>query len=157
MFWYPQLYKNSPHFVVIYIVKGFSIINEAAVDFFFKFPCFFHDPADAGNSISGSSAFSKFRWYIWKFLVHALLQTSLKDFEHNLAIMWNECNCMVIWTFFGIAFLWDWNESWLFPLLWPLLNFSNLLANWVQHFNSIIFLGFELAQLEFYHLHYLCS
>ena len=63
-----------------------------------------------------------------KFSVHVLLKPALKDFEHNLAGMWNECNCTVIWTFFGIAFLWDWNEKCPFPVLWPLLSFPYLLA-----------------------------
>ena len=84
---------------------------------FLEFPCFLCDPADVGNLISGSSAFSKSSLYIWKFWVHVLLKPSLKDFEPNLASMWNECNFMVIWTFFGIAFLWDWNENWPFPVL----------------------------------------
>ena len=57
----------------------------------------------------------------------------------NITNMWDECNCAVVWVFFGIAFLWDWNENWPFPVLWPLLSFPNLLAYWVQHFHSIIF------------------
>ena len=64
--------------------------------------------ANVDNLISGSSAFSKSRLYIWKFSVHVLLKAILNDFEHYLASMWNECNCVVIWAFFGIAFLWDW-------------------------------------------------
>ena len=79
--------------------------------FFLELSCFSYEPTDVGNLISDSSAFSKSNLYIWNFLDHVLLKTSLKDFEHNLAGMWNECNCMVIWTFFGIAFLWDWNEN----------------------------------------------
>ena len=94
---------------------------------------------DVGNWISDSSVFSKFSLNIWKFLVQVLLKPSLKDFEHNLASMWNEYNCMVIWAFFGIAFLQDWNENWPFPVLWPLLSFPHLLAYWAQHFHSIIF------------------
>ena len=89
--------------------------------FFWNSPCFFYDPTDVGNVISCSSAFSKLRLYIWKFSVHILLKPSLKDFEHYLASMWNECNCVVLWTFCGIALLWDWNENWLFPVLWPAL------------------------------------
>ena len=81
---------------------------------------------DVGNLISGSSAFSKPSLYIWKFSVHILLKPSLKDFEHILASMWDECNCTVLWTFFSIALLWDWNESWPFPVLWPLLSFPDL-------------------------------
>ena len=62
----------------------------------------------------------------------------LENFKHYFTSVWDECNCEVVWAFFGIAFLWDWNE-WPFPVLWPLLSFPNLLAYWVQHFHSIIF------------------
>ena len=89
--------------------------------------------------ISGSSAFSKARLHIWKFSVHVVLKPSLKDFEHYFDSMWNEHNCMVVWTFLGIALLWDWNENWLFPVLWPLLSIPNLLTYWVKHFMSAIF------------------
>ena len=84
---YSHFFKNFPQFVVIHIVKGFSVVKEAEVDVFLEFPCFPHDPADVGDLISGSSAFSKFSWYIWKFLVHILLKPSLKDFEYYLASM----------------------------------------------------------------------
>ena len=67
--------------------------------------------------------------------------------------VWDECNCVVVWIFFDSAFLRDWNENWPFSGLWPLLSFPNLLAYWVQHFHSIIFWDFEIAQLEFHHLH----
>ena len=80
-------FKNIPQFVAIHIVKGFSKVNEAEVDVFLKFPCFFYDPTDIGNLISGSSAFSKSSLYIWKFLVHVLLKPCLKDFEQYLASM----------------------------------------------------------------------
>ena len=85
------------------------------------------------------SALSKSSLNIWKFSVHGLLKPGLENFEHYFVGMWNGCNCTVVWTFFGIAFLWDWNENWLFPVLWPLLSFPYLLAYWVQHFHSIIF------------------
>ena len=136
---YSHLFKNFPHFVVIHTVKVFSIVNEAEVDVFLEFPYFFCDPMDIGNLISGSSALSKSNLYNWKFSVNELLKPSLKDFEHNLASMWNKYNCMIVCTFFSIVFLWDWNENWPFPVLWPLLSFPNLLAYWVQHFHSIIF------------------
>ena len=87
MVWYSHLFKKTPQFVVIHIVKGFSIVNEVEVDVFLEFPCFFYDPAYVGNLISGSSAFSKSSLYIWNFSVHILLKPSLKDFEHNLAGM----------------------------------------------------------------------
>ena len=84
-----------------------------------------------------SYAFSRSSLYIWKFSVHVLLKPSLKDFEYYLASMRNECNCRVVWAFFVFAHLWDWNENWHFPVLWPLLSFPNLLTYWVQHFNII--------------------
>ena len=123
---YSHLFKNIPQFVVIHTVKGFSVVNEAEVDLFFEFPCFSYDPTYTGNLISDFSAFSKSSWYIWKFSVHIFLKPSLKDFEHYLAGMWNECNCRLIWTFLVIAFLWDWKENWPSPVLWPLLSFPNL-------------------------------
>ena len=73
------------------------------------------------------------------FSVDILLKPSLRNFEHKLTSVWNTCNCAVVWAFFGIAFLWDWNENWPFPVLWPLPSFPNLLAYWVQHFHSTIF------------------
>ena len=135
--WYSYLFKNFPQFIVIHIVKGFGLVNKAEVDVFLELSCFFSDPVDVGNVISGSSAFSKSNLNIWKFTVHVLLKPGLENFEHTS--MWYECNCAVVWAFFGIAFLWDWNENWPFPVLWPLLSFPNLLAYWVQHFHSIIF------------------
>ena len=90
---------------MIYTVKGFSIVSEAEVDVFLELSSFFCDPVDVGNLISGSSAFSKSSLYIWKFLIHALLKPSLKDFEHYFASMSNECNFTVVRTFFGIALL----------------------------------------------------
>ena len=68
--WYSHLFKNFPQFIVIHTVKGFGIVNETEVDTFLEFPCFFYDPMNAGNSISGSSAFSKSSLIIWKFSVH---------------------------------------------------------------------------------------
>ena len=144
--WYSHLFK----IIVIHTVKGFRVVNEP--DVYLKFFCFIYDPADADSLISVSCACSKSGLYIWNFLVHPLLKPSLKDFEHYFASMWNEHNCMVVWTFFGIAFLWAWNENWPFLVLWPLLSFPNLLAYWAQYLNSII-LGFEVANLKCCHLH----
>ena len=89
--------------------------------FFKNSLCLFNDLVYVGSLISSSSAFSKSSLYIWMFLVHVLLKPGLKDSEHNLGSMWNECSCAVIWAFFGIAFLWSWNENLSFPVLWPLL------------------------------------
>ena len=96
MVWYSHLLKNFPEFVVIHTVKGFGIVNKAEVDVFPELSCFFYDPTDVGNLISGSSAFSKSSLNIWKFSVHILLKPTLEDFEHNLASMWNECNYAVV-------------------------------------------------------------
>ena len=131
--WYSHLLKNFPHFVVIRTVKGFGVVNKAEVDVFLELSCFFDDPVDVGNLISGSSAFSKSSLNIWKFTLHILLKPGLENFEHYFASVWDERNCVVVWAFFGIAFLWDWNENWPFPVLWPPLSFPNLLACWVQH------------------------
>ena len=76
--------KNFPQFVVVHTVEGFCIVNEAEIDIFWKFPCFFYDPTNVGSLISGSSDFSKPSLYIWKFSIHVLLMPSLKDSEHNL-------------------------------------------------------------------------
>ena len=137
--WYSNLLKNFPQFIVIHTVKGFGIVNKAEVNAFLELSCFFDDPADAGNLISGSSAFSKTSLNIWKFMLHVLLKPGLENFQHHFTSVWYECNCAVVWAFFGIAFLCGWNENWPFPVLWPLLNFPNLLAYWVQHCHSIIF------------------
>ena len=87
---------------------------------FLEFSYFFYNPVDVGNLICGSSAFSESSLNIWKFSIHVLLKPSLENVEHYFASVWDECSCTVVWTFFGIAFLWDWNENWSFPVLWPL-------------------------------------
>ena len=94
-------------FTSLHIVKGFDIVNKAEVNVFLELSCFSVDPMDVGNLISGSSAFSKSSLNIWKFMVHVLLKPGLENFEHYFASVWDECNCAVVWTFFGIAFLWD--------------------------------------------------
>ena len=138
--WYSHLFQNFPQFIVIHTIKGFGIVNKAEVDVFLEYFCFFNNPTDVGNLISGSSAFSKSSLNIWKFTVHVLLKPGLENFEHYFASMWDERNLSeVVWAFFGFALLWHWNENSSFPVLWPLLSFTNLLACWVQHFHSINF------------------
>ena len=82
MAWYSHLLKNFPQFIVIHTVKGFGIINKAEIEVFLELSCFFDDPVDVGNLISGSSAFSKSSLNIWKFTVHVLLKPGLENFEH---------------------------------------------------------------------------
>ena len=122
--WYSPLFQNFPQFIVIHIVNSFGIVNKAEVDVFLELSCIFYDLTDVGNLISGSSAFSKTSLNIGKFLVHILLKTILENFEHYFASMWDEGNCVVVWTFFGIAFHWDWNENWPFLGLWLLWVFQ---------------------------------
>ena len=121
--WYSHLLKNVPQFIVIHTVKGFGIVNKAEIGVFLELPCFLDDPMDIGNLISGFSAFSKTSLNIWKFMLHVLLKPGLENFEHYFTSVWDECNCAVVWAFFGIVFLWDWNENWPFRALWPLLSF----------------------------------
>ena len=109
--WYSHLFQNFPQLIVIHTVKGFGIVNKAEIDVFLELSCFFYDPADVGNLISGSSAFSKTSLNIWKFMVHILLKPGLENFERYFTSVWEEYNCVVVWAFFDIASLWDWNEN----------------------------------------------
>ena len=93
--WYSHLFQNLPQFIVIHTVKDFGIVNKAEVDVFLKFSCFFNDPIDVGNLISGSSAFSKPSLNIWKFTVHVLLKPGLENFENYFASMWDEPHCSI--------------------------------------------------------------
>ena len=85
--WYSHLSQNFPQFVVIHAVKDFGIVNKEEIDVSLELSCFFNDPTDVGNLISGSFAFSKTSLNIWKFLVHILLNHGLENFEHYLASM----------------------------------------------------------------------
>ena len=85
--WYSHLVQNFPQFIVIHTVKGFRVVNKAEIDFFLELYCFFDDPADIGNLISDSSAFSKTSLNIWKFTVHVLLKPGLENFEHYFISM----------------------------------------------------------------------
>ena len=105
--WYSHLFQNFPQFIVIHTVKDFGIVNKPEIDGLLQLSCFFDDPLDVGNLISGSSAFSKTSLNIWKFTVQRLLKPGLENLEHYFASVWDECNCAVVWAFFGIAFLWE--------------------------------------------------
>ena len=100
--WYSHLFKNFP--VCCDPYKGLSIVDEAEVDVFLEFSCFFYDPTDVGNLISRSSAFSKSSLTIWKFSVHVLLKPGLENFEHYFASVWDACNCAVVWAFLALPF-----------------------------------------------------
>ena len=144
--WFSHLFKNLSQSVVIHTVKGFGIVNKAEVEVFLEHPCFFSDPVDASNLISGSSAFCKSSLNIWKFMVHILLKPGLENFEHYFTSVWDECNCVVgehslALPFFGIGIKTD--------LSCPVATAGILSAALSQHHLS----GFEIAQLEFHHLH----
>ena len=133
--WYSQVFQNFPQFIVIHTDKGFCIVNKAEVDIFPELSCFLMIQWMLAIWSLAPLPFLKSAWTSGS----SLLKPGLENFEHYFTNVWDECNCVVIWAFFGIAFLWDWNENWHFPVLWPLLSFLNLLAYWVQHFHSIIF------------------
>ena len=103
MVWYSHLFKNFPQFIVIHTVKDFGMVNK--VDVIVELSCFFDDPVDFVNLLSGSSAFSKSSLNIWNFMVHILLKPGLESFEDFFASMWDEYNCAVVFAVFGIAFL----------------------------------------------------
>ena len=119
--------------------QRFFLVNEAEVDVFLEFSCFYYDPVDAGNLISGSSNFSKSNLNIWKFSVHILLKALLENFEHYFTSVWDECklcgslNILCHWLFLGL----EWKLTFSSPGALP--SFPNLLVYWVQHFHSIIF------------------
>ena len=96
-------FQSFPQFIVIQTVDGFDIVNKVEKDVFLESSCFCKDPVDVGNLVSGSSAFSKTSLNIWKFTVHILLRPGLENFEHYFTSVWDECNHVVVWAFFGIA------------------------------------------------------
>ena len=87
MVWYSKLFQNFPQFIVIHTVKGSGIVNKAQIDVFLELSCFFYDPVDVDNLISGSSAFSKYSLNIWKFSFQVVLRPQLENFEHYFASM----------------------------------------------------------------------
>ena len=149
--WYAHLFQNFPQFVVIHMVKGFALVNKA--DVFLELSCFFNDPTDVGNLISGSSAFSKSSLNIWKFMVHVLLKPALESFEHYFASMWDDCNCAgslsILWHWLSVGLEWKLTFSSAVATA-KFSKFADILsAALSQHHLS----GFEIAQLEFHHLH----
>ena len=135
--WHFSLLRNFPQISVIHTVKGFSVANITVVDVFSGIPLFWYDPTD--ELAIWSLVPLPFYIQLEYMEVHILLNPHLEDFEHYFASMWDKYNCVAVWTFFGITFLWDWNENWLFPFLWPLLNFPNLPAYIEENFHIIIF------------------
>ena len=134
------VFRSLSEFSTVYCDphKGFGIVNKAEIDVFMELSCFFHDPADVGNLVSGSSAFSETTLNNWKFTVHILLKPGLENFEHYFTSVWDVCNCAVVWAFFGIAFLWDWKKL-TFSSPVGTAEFSKFAGILSEHFHSIIF------------------
>ena len=154
--WYSHLFKNFSQFVVIHTVQGFGIVNKAEVDVFLELSCFLDDPVDVENLISGYSAFSKSSLNIWKFLIHVLLKPSLENFEHYFASVWDECNCVVVWTFnhtniqkflsfsFSIFLLsWDDTNS-LGSCHWSIYQYINVSSVNINYYDSIKVPGYSI-------------
>ena len=154
--WYSHLFQNFPQFTEIHTVKGFGLVNKLEINVFLELSCLFHDPADVGNLISGSSAFSKISLNIWKFTVHILLKPGLENFEHYFTSMWDECNCAWAWVCLSIL-----RHCLSLGLEWKLTFSSPVAAAEVSKFAGILsaalsqhhLSGFEIAPLEFHHLH----
>ena len=134
-------------------VEVFGIVNKAEVDVFLELSCFSCDPMDVGSLISDSSAFSKTNLNIWEFMIHILLKPGLENFEYYLSSVWDECNCAVVWTFFGIAFFLglEWKLTFSSPV--ATAEFSLFAGKFSAALSQHPLLGFEIAQLEFHHLH----
>ena len=150
--WYSHLLKNFPQFIVIHTVKRFGIVNKSEIDVFLELSCFFDDPADIGNLISCSSAFSKIILNIWKFTVHVLLKPGLENFEHYFtSVRWVQlCGSLsILWDCLSLGL--EWKLTFSSPVATAEFSkFAGLLsATLSQHHLS----GFEIAQLEFHHIH----
>ena len=151
--WYFHLFENFPQFIVIHTVEGFDIVNKAKRNVFLELFCFFDDPVDIGNLISGSSAFSKTSLNIWKFSVHVLLKPGLENFEHYFTSVWDECNwCSSLSNLYHCLSLGlEWKLTFSSPVATAEFSkFAGILSVALsQHRLS----GFEIAQLEFHHIH----
>ena len=140
--WYSHLLQNFSQFIVIHTVKGFGTVNKAEIDAFLELSCFFDDPADIGNLISGS--FSKTSLNIWKFSAHVSLKPGLENFEHYFTSTWDECNCEVVWASLGLPFLGigmktdlfqPCGHCWVFQIRWR-IECSTFTASFFRIWNS---------------------
>ena len=134
--WYSHLFQNFPQFIVIHTVKGFCIVNKAEIDVFLELSCSFDDPTNVGNLTSGSSAFSKTSLNIWKFMVHILLKPDLDNVKHYCTRVWDECNFPNTDSCHEVT-----------------AGFSKFAGIFSAALSLYHLLGFEIAQLEFHHLH----
>ena len=156
MVWYSHLLKNFLQLVVIHTVKGFSIVSEAEGDIFLEFSCFLCEPADVGSLFSASSVSSKSSFNIWKFSVHVLLKPSLESLSITLLhVKWVQlCSSLkILWHCLSLSLEWKLN----FSSLVAIPEFSKFAGILSAALSQHHVLGFEIAHLDFHHLHYLCS
>ena len=150
--WYSHPFQNFPQFAVIHTVTGFGIVNKAEVDVFLELSCFFHNPADVGNLISGSSAISKSNLNIWKFTVHVLLKPGLENFEHDFTSVWwwvQLCGSLsILWHCLSLGL--EWKLTFSSPL--TTAEFSKFADTLSAALSQHHLLGLEIAQLECHHL-----
>ena len=150
--WYSHLFQNFPQFIVIHTVKGFGTVNKAELDVFLELSCFFDDPADVGNLISGSSAFSKTSLNIWKFTVHVLLKPGLENFEHYFTaiVRWVQLcsNLSILWHYISLRS--EWKLTFSSPV--ATAEFSKFAGISSAVLSQHHLLEFEIAPLEFHHL-----
>ena len=145
-------YSHLSEFSTVYCDphKGFGIVNKAEIDVFLELSCFFHDPEDVGNLISGSSAFSKTSLNIWKCTVHILLKPGLENFKHYFTSVWDECSSLnILWHSLSLRL--EWKLTFSSPMATAAFSkFAGILSTALcQHH----LLGFEIGQLKFHHLH----
>ena len=150
MVWYSHLLKNFPQFIVIHTVKGFGIVNKADLDVFLELACFFDDPMDVGNLISGSSAFSKTSLNIWKFTVHILLKPGLNFKYYFHCVRWAQlCGSLtILWHCLSLGL--EWKLTFSSPV--ATAEFSKFAGILSAALSQHHLLGLEIAQLEFHHL-----
>ena len=152
--WYSHFFKNVLQFVAIHTVKGFGIVNKEQLDVFLELSCFFNDPTDAGNLISGSSAFSKSSLNIWNFTVHVLLKPGLENFECYFAsselVGWVQLygSLSILWHCLSLGL--EWKLTFSNPV--ATAEFSKFAGTLSAALSQHHLLGFERAQLEFHHL-----
>ena len=137
------------HCLLHHTVKGFGIANKAEIDIFLEFSFCFYDLADVGNLISGSSAFSKTSWNIWKFTVHALLKPGLENFAHYFTSLWDKCSSWsTLWHCLSLGL--EWKLTFSSPVATAEFSkFDGILSTALSQHHL---LGFEIAQLEFLYL-----
>ena len=153
--WYSHLFQNLPQFIVMHTVKGFGIVNNAEIDVFWDSLAFSMIQQMLAIWSLAPLPFLKPSGTIVnirKFTAHVLLKPGLENFEHYFTSVWDECNCEVVWALFGIAFLWDWNENWLFQSCGHCWVFQICWHIECSTFTASSF-RIEVAQLEFHHLH----